>query len=126
MRIRGQSIIETDDYFFIRLREPYWSAWQKFGWEQGVEGLGVSREVIDKCIENKKKLRVRVAKYATYEIGYTKLQLQASADRRYLARDNRVVYVLPRTAFEKLVKKTTEADIKKEDLRTKSIQESLL
>lgn len=125
MRIRGQSIIETDDHFFIRLREPYWSAWQKYGWERGVEGLGISQEVINRCIENKKKLRVRVAKYATYEISYTKLQLQASSNRRYLARDNRVVYVLPRTAFEKIVKKVTEADVEKEDKRAKSIQESL-
>lgn len=125
MRIRGQTVIGTDQYIFIRLREPYWSAWQKYGFEKGVEGFGISKEVIDKCIEQKKKLRVRIAKYATYEIGYTKLQLQASSDRRYLARDNKVVYVLPRTAFEKIVREVKQADVEKEDLRAKSIQESL-
>lgn len=125
MRVRGQTVIETDKYFFIRLKEPYWSAWQKYDFEKGVEGFGIAREVINQCIENKKKLRVRIAKYATYEIGYLKLQKEMLSKRRYLARDNKVVYVLPRTAFDKVVYKVKQVDIAREDKRSKSIQEAL-
>ena len=33
----------------IKIREPYWNAYAKYGWDSGVEGYGVNIELIKKA-----------------------------------------------------------------------------
>lgn len=101
--IRNQKWIETNEYIEITLNEPYWSAWKKYGWTQGVEGFGISGESIDYAITFHKHLRVRVMKYNTYDINPTKLAKEATSNRMYVPRDKKPIYVLPRTAFDRVL-----------------------
>lgn len=101
MRIRNQVWIEHDKYLLITLHEPYWSAWQRYNWERGIEGFGISLEAISTATTKKKHIRVRVLNYGTYEITPTKA-LSVAGEYQYIARDKKSLVVIPRSAFEKV------------------------
>jgi hypothetical protein len=98
MKIRGQSWIETGEHLIIMLREPYWGAWKKYGWEKGVEGMGVSIEAVKEAEEKKKKIMVRLLGRGAYEIS-PKMALKYAG--RFVSRDNKVLLVIPRNKFKR-------------------------
>ena len=61
MKIRNQTWIKKDDnYFLTRLHEPYWSAYQKYNWEDGVAGIGISSEMVNKAVELVEKITIKM------------------------------------------------------------------
>lgn len=100
MKIRNQVWIETETHLVILLREPFWSAYKRYGWEYGVEGFGVSKEAIEKAEELGKKIRVNLLKYGSYEI--TAKRAQKYANNVFIPRDNKPLIVIPRTEFKKI------------------------
>jgi hypothetical protein len=125
MKIRNQSWIETDEFIAITLLEPYWSAWKKYGWLEGVEGFGISKEAINYAVENKKRIRVHINKYGTYEVGYLKAKKEATSDRLFFSRDKGAIYVLPRFAFDSVTTFDKDAYDKKEHERAIKNSEQL-
>lgn len=101
MRIRNQVWLESDKFIVITLHEPYWSAWQKYNWEKGIEGIGISLEAIDVARSKKKRIRVKILKYGAYEIS-PKKALEVAAEYQYIARDRKKLVVIPRTAFDRI------------------------
>ena len=100
MRIRGQRWKENKKHIVITLHQPYWGAWKKYGWDYGVEGMGIAPEAIEKAREMGKKLKVNVTKYGSYEI--TPLRCEPFMKYIFIARDFKKLIVIPRTAFDKL------------------------
>jgi hypothetical protein len=49
----------------LEIKEPYWSAWQAYGWEKNVAGVGISNEVIGEALKNKCDIYLYVAKDPT-------------------------------------------------------------
>jgi len=124
MKIRNQVWLESETHLIVTLREPFWSAYQKYGWEEGIEGLGVSVEAIKKAADLGKKIRVNVVKYGSYEITAKKAMIFMG--NFFFPRDKKALLVIPRTAFDRIPtdeNKKKEYE-KKEDLRTDKIMES--
>lgn len=42
----------------IKLHQPYWGAWQKYGWDQGVEGYGVDVEKVKEAHRNGENIEI--------------------------------------------------------------------
>jgi hypothetical protein len=54
MKIRNNNWIkEGNNYYMIRLRQPYWSAWQVYGWESNVPGIGISAEMVNRALRER-------------------------------------------------------------------------
>lgn len=87
----------------IKLREPYWGAWKKYGWEQGVEGFGVDGGKIIQAAEQNKMIRVVTEKYGTYEISpEDATNAVKKYNSVYKARRNKKIGVIPRNLFTKI------------------------
>lgn len=120
MRIRNQTWIDTDTHLVILLHQPFWSAYKMFGWEEEVEGFGISEEAIDKAKELGKKIRVNLIRYGNYEITTSKAELYKQF--KYTSRDKKPLVVIPRSAFKKIKKNTKDSEKKERD---RAIREAL-
>lgn len=98
-QIRNQEWTESTEYLILSLREPYWGAWQKYGWERGVEGLSVSLKAVEYAESLKKNLVVILKKYGIYRITPERAQ---KFGKVFVARDNKGLLCIPRTAFTKI------------------------
>lgn len=107
MKLRGQTIIETDTHLVVSLKQPYWGAHKKYGFVRGgftsgEEGYGISWEVVTEALARKKKILIRVFKYGNYEISAAKaIEFK---DNIFIARDNKPLIVVPRSALTKIEK----------------------
>jgi len=97
--IRHQKWEEKEKAIVLHLREPFWGAYKIYHWSERMEGLGISEEAIYYAIEVHKHIRVVVKKYGTYEIMAGKAMTYGHINK-YEARDHKVIYVIPRSAFE--------------------------
>ena len=101
MNIRHQKLIIKDKYIQIYLNQPYWGAAQRYNWQHQIEGIGIAKEAILKAKELKKKIRIVMGKYGLYEISPDKAIL-IGEKYPFVARDYKVLYVIPRTEFKKV------------------------
>ena len=102
MRIRNQNWERLDNnYVLNKLHECYWSAYQRYGWEEGVPGIGISAEMVNKAIEEKCGIVIEVIKYGTYRINPKKLEKYHNQNFIFMAHDHKILYVYPLTEFEK-------------------------
>lgn len=99
MKIKYQDWEVTTDYLILRLRDPWWSAWQRFGWIEGTEGYSISEEALAKARELKKKILVK-NKYGDYEITASKASRYLNC--KFTAREGTALICIPRDAFKKL------------------------
>lgn len=100
LHIRNQKVVNSKEYIEIVLNQPYWGAWKKYGWERGIEGYGISKEIVNKARDEGKKIKIKLNKYGNYEIS-AKMVLKKA--RKFYARDKKLLYVVPRTACKKCV-----------------------
>jgi len=129
MKIRNQTWIKKDDnYFLTRLHEPYWSAYQRYNWENGVAGIGISSEMVNKAIMDNCGIVVNVTKYGVYRIDPIKLEKYHNQNYLYQATDKKYLYEYPLTEFDLIIKSKEEklqSEIK-EIKRNISIQQALV
>lgn len=105
MNIRNQKWTEYPTFIQLKLHQPMWSAYQKYGWERGVEGLGISKEAINFAHTKGKRIRVVMGTYGKYEISPSKCkQAVDTYNSRFTARDGKELIVVPRTYFAKVTK----------------------
>lgn len=129
MKIRNQTWIKKDDnYFLTRLHEPYWSAYQRYGWENGIAGIGISSEMVNKALRDNCGIVVNVTKYGVYRIDPIKLEKYHNQNYLYQATDKKYLYEYPLTEFDLIIKSKEEKlqSELKEDKRIKSIQQALV
>lgn len=67
MIIKGQPVVKSDKYITFFLREPFWSAWQKYGWTKGEPGFGISVDMIRQAHEEGKDIAAVYSGF-TYKI----------------------------------------------------------
>lgn len=129
MKIRNQVWIKKDDnYYLTRLHEPYWSAYQRYGWENGIAGIGISSEMVNKAIKDNCGIVVNVTKYGVYRIDPIKLEKYHNQNYLYQATDKKYLYEYPLTEFDLIIKSKEEklqSEIK-EVKRDISIQQALI
>jgi len=99
MRIANQVWKSNGTYLILNLNEPFWSAYQRFGWPEGTEGYSISEAALTKAKEFKKKILVR-NKYGDYEITTSKASKYLNC--QFTARDGTLLICIPRSAFKKL------------------------
>ncbi len=129
MKIRNQTWIKKDDnYFLTRLHEPYWSAYQKYNWEDGVAGIGISSEMVNKALRDNCGIVVNVTKYGVYRIDPIRLEKYHNQNYLYQATDKKYLYEYPLTEFDLVVKSKEEKlqEEIKEVKRDISIQQALI
>lgn len=119
MRIAGQRFEVTDRYLILRLNDPYWSAWQRFGWPQDTEGYSVNEEAIKKAMELKKKILVK-NKYGDYEITPTKALKHG---RGLTASNGTPLICIPKYAFDKLPEPIDESANVSFDIKARLAEE---
>lgn len=106
MKIKGQTFELTPSYLVLRLNEPFWSAYQRFGWLEGTPGFSINDEAINKAMELKKKILVR-NKYGDYEITPTRALRFGG---RMNASNGTPLICVPKSAFKKLPAETDHDD----------------
>lgn len=129
MKIRNQVWIKKDDnYYLTRLHEPYWSAYQRYGWENGIAGIGISSEMVNKAIKNNCGIVVNVTKYGVYIINPIILEKYHNQNYLYQASDKKYLYEYPLNELELIIKSEEEKRQEeiKEVKRDISIQQALI
>ena len=94
----------------IRIQEPWWGAWKRFGWAKGIWGVSFSKKVVDKAIKDKEKLFVHIWKFKTrYIISPVTVKNYAQKNNtENKARHNTILYCVPQTLLKKEKNLTTE------------------
>ena len=129
MKIRNQVWIKKDDnYYLTRLHEPYWSAYQRYGWENGIAGIGNSSEMVNKAIKDNCGIVVNVTKYGVYIINPIILEKYHNQNYLYQASDKKYLYEYPLNELELIIKSEEEKRQEeiKEVKRDISIQQALI
>lgn len=98
MKINNQSFELTSKYLILRLDAPYFNAWARYGWPEGIQGYSISKKAVEKALELKKKLLVKYK--GDYEITVSKA-LRYSGNE-FTARDGTILICIPSTAFTRL------------------------
>ena len=128
MKIRGQTIIKNGDNYFIRIKEAYYGAWKRYGWDNGVAGIGISSEMVNKALRDNCGIVVNITKYGVYRINPEKLEKYHNQNYLYQATDKKYLYEYPLTEFDLIIKSKEEklqSEIK-EVKRDISIQQALI
>ena len=102
LNLDGQIVTIDGKVLRIRLREPFWSAWQRFGWEQNDPGFGIGDKIIDYLKDNKKTLHV-IYKDSTYKISMKKINKVIDTYYPYFSTNSGVrLLVIPRSHFTRI------------------------
>lgn len=86
------------------LRQPYWGAWKKYGWDHGVEGYGVDIEKIREADRNGEKIEI-LYQGNTYTVSTKKInEFYKSSAIKPVFKTNRggvTLIEIPRTLLKK-------------------------
>ena len=128
MKIRGQIIIRNGDNYFIRIKEAYYGAYQRYSWENGVAGIGISSEMVNKAIKDNCGIVVNITKYGVYRINPIILEKYHNQNYLYQASDKKYLYEYPLNELELIIKSEEEKRQEeiKEVKRDISIQQALI
>lgn len=85
----------------ITLKQPYFSAWQKFNWTPGVEGLGISLRKIQSALVNKQHLYINY-KDTTYKISPEKALAVGRYYKSLFITKGEKLVVIPANVCEKI------------------------
>lgn len=98
----------------LKINEPFWSAWKKYGWTPKVPGIGIKKEFIQKMEKEGGTIFVRIGKEKqVWQISTTKaINLAKKHNSVYHARRGVTLYVIPQDALEKA---TTDEKTDSED-----------
>lgn len=99
---------ETIKSISISLNQPLWDAWKKYSWQKGVEGIGIEKAIIQRATLLRKNIIVNLP-IGKFRISGHRAQFLADMyGSHYKTKDNRILLILPRSAFFTLKKKTPE------------------
>lgn len=88
----------------IKIIEPWWGAWSKFGWGEKIPGIGFKANLVDTLAKMHEKITVTIGMDKTeYEIAAVTIQnLAKKYKSTYLARFGTPLYVIPQNALKKI------------------------
>ena len=125
MKISGQVVADLGTHYLLKLRQPYWGAWQHFHWEPRIEGFGISEALVEKAEKNNKRVMV-IFPYGRYEISTNKIrELVEKYKSVYSARDGTKLLVTPRSSWSKVGSQNYKSEgNRKQTVREKKIEEA--
>ena len=87
----------------VRIQEPWWSAYTKFGWSKGIWGIGFDKGKVLKAIKNKEKVDITINKFKEkFQMSPVTIRNLAEKNNwKYRARFNTLLYVIPNTKLKK-------------------------
>jgi len=99
---------------YFNIHSPYFSAWQKYGWENGCWGIGLEKRQIDDLAS---KNGTAIVKYGKSDIEYT---IKAKDVQQYPVEQvktyNTFVYIVPKTALKYYKKPKSISDMSEKEL----------
>ena len=79
----------------IAIKEPWYSAWQKFGWTKGMWGVGINSKDVETATQLGEDIDLAVGK-SKYKIKPEEVKAYAEANgTKFRARYNTMLYVIP-------------------------------
>ena len=85
----------------ITLKQPYWNAWSRYKWTEGIEGLGVSLRKIQSALANNQKLYINY-KDTTYKISPEKALAVGRYYKSLFITKGEKLVIVPRNVCEKI------------------------
>lgn len=88
----------------ITIREPYFSAWKRYGWPKGIWGLGINKEHLFKALQLRENLLIHVNSLkADFEcMPQTVINYCQNKRAYFTAGKNTLLYVIPNFMLDKL------------------------
>lgn len=86
----------------IKLREPWWGAHSKFGWEKGVAGLGLNSEEVDAASGEMIEIQTRGEAYRIKADDV--IDMCTKNNWTFTAKNNTVLYVVPQNKCTQVFK----------------------
>lgn len=87
---------------FMKLKEPWWGAWSKFGWEKGTPGFGLKADEVESALGDIIEVQTRGEAYRLDAL--TIVEECTKHNWTYTARNNTRLYVMPQSAFTQVYK----------------------
>lgn len=88
----------------IKIQEPWWGAWEKFGWAKGIWGVSIAKHKIEEAIKNKEKVYLNIWKFKKrYEVSPVTVKNYSQKNKtQNLARGNSkvILYCIPQTELK--------------------------
>ncbi|HPC81714.1 MAG TPA: hypothetical protein PL165_07665 [Methanofastidiosum sp.] len=115
---------DGNNYVFVNLREPYWSAYQKyaeFGWPDGVPGIGLSMKGVNMARKDGCGIIVHIEKYGTYRISPNKIEKYANQNFIYKVSEKIYLWEFPKSEFD-IIK---ESDYEKQESEEKEAKREI-
>lgn len=86
-------------YLPIKIKEPWWSAWKKFGWANNLWGVGLKKVDVDYAITEKKLLKITIWKFKkSFVVDPQKVKKYSQENKtQFLAKYGVLLYVVPET-----------------------------
>ena len=93
------------DYFvngksmLIKIIEPWWGAWKRFGWKKQTWGVGINKSDVESAIRMDEDLDLFVWKFKTkYRVDPRKVkEFAESTGAKFRAKFDTLLYVVPQT-----------------------------
>ena len=87
----------------IKIQEPWWGAWKKFGWANKIWGVGFKKKDIMKAIKKKEQIELKIWEFKEdYMISPITVYNYVQKHRTtHLARHNTLLYVVPNVLLKK-------------------------
>lgn len=84
-------------YLAIKINEPWWGAWKKFGWALRTWGVGINKKDVESAITNGQLLQIHIRKFKrAYEIDPVKVKEYSQEHKtQFLAKYDTILYVVP-------------------------------
>lgn len=89
----------------IHIKEPYWSAWKRYGWERLTAGVGISKNYVDKKHQDREMIYLTLGKLGDKDAVYSihpdeVMKIKDKYNSVYVARENTTLYVVPFTSLK--------------------------
>lgn len=86
----------------FKIREPYWGAWQRYGWDKGVWGVGLNLRRLKRAKDKGIKQVLIKTQGKTYQVSMLTLTRLFRSDRPVEVKRNTQLMVVPKTKLEEL------------------------
>lgn len=128
MIIDGQGVVETDTDLVFALREPYWSAYKKYGWSNKEAGFGISIDLVREAVAKEKKIIAiyRGISYNISPITVNNFYKSSKIKPIFLARGKVKLVVVPQSKFTALPKRFSKEEYNKKEVERVRVNQDLL
>ena len=111
MKLKGMYVYDDGEYLRFHIREPYWNAYAKYHWQEGISGIGIAEGIVKKAESLGRNLKVTFYKNRKHRYTITPSLVRKRAEMYqsyYIARHGIRLLVVPVDSFEHEVKERHE------------------